>query len=534
MKLLELNLKNFGKFHNKKLAFGDGIQLIYGENESGKSTIHTFIRSMLFGMERGRGRAAGSDEFSKYEPWENGNYYSGEMKIECEEKVFCLQRNFDKYSKSASLICETDGEVLSVHHQMTRGSKGRQDQESDDLGILLDGLTAASYENTLCIGQLLAGTNQELSDELKNYAMNYYVTGDSDIDFTSAKESLLQKKKKLEKESKGLLEEKQKKREEIAHESSYIWRDMMHMDAEIDSLKKEYQRMEEKESDQDHAWQEVRKQRVTDMIRPKKWRIHPIEIIAIILIDILSFYFLPNPWKAYVTVPIVIAGIIYIWNRMKVSKAEAGKSAGKEDGSDEEESSREQIYWEYEKLLKMRMEKQIEYDNLQEKIRELDEMNPDYLETERKVQAVALALNRLEEVSKSMQTQLAAKLNQRVSEIVSVITDGKYDRLTVDETLQMHIYHEGRMISLNQVSRGTLEQIYFALRITAAEILYQEEYPIILDDTFAFYDEDRLRNTLRWLSDSGKQVLLFTCHKREAQIMNEMGIPYDRISLSND
>ena len=90
------------------------------------------------------------------------------------------------------------------------------------------------------------------------------------------------------------------------------------------------------------------------------------------------------------------------------------------------------------------------------------------------------------------------------------------------------------MISLNQVSRGTLEQIYFALRITAAEILYQEEYPIILDDTFAFYDEERLRNTLRWLSDSGKQVLLFTCHKREEEIMNEMGIPYDRISLSND
>lgn len=534
MKLLELNLKNFGKFHNKKLAFGDGIQLIYGENESGKSTIHTFIKSMLFGMERGRGRAAGNDEFSKYEPWENGNYYSGEMKMECDEKVFCLRRNFDKYSKSASLICETDGEILSVHNQMARGSKDKQKRVSDDLEILLDGLTAASYENTLCIGQLRAGTNQDLCDELKNYATNYYVSGDSDIDFTAAKESLLQKKKNLEKESKGLLEEKQKKREEIAHESSYIWRDMMHMDAEIDSLKKEYEQREKKEVRQDASNQEWRRQRLTDELRPKKWRIHPIEIIGIILIDLLSFFFLPNPWKAYVTVPLVIAGILYIWNRMKVSKADAGKNAWEEDGSDEDGTSREQIYWEYEKLLKMRMEKQVEYDNLQEKIRELDEMNPDYLETERKVQAVTLALNRLEEVSKSMQTQLAIKLNQRVSEIVSVITDGKYDRLTVDESLQMHIYHEGKMISLNQVSRGTLEQIYFALRIAAAEILYGEEYPIILDDTFAFYDEDRLRNTLRWLSDSGKQVLLFTCHKREEQIMKEMGIPYDRISLSND
>ena len=48
----------FWKMQNRTLEFSDGIQLISGENESGKSTVHTFIRSMLFGMTRGRGRAA--------------------------------------------------------------------------------------------------------------------------------------------------------------------------------------------------------------------------------------------------------------------------------------------------------------------------------------------------------------------------------------------------------------------------------------------------------------------------------------------
>ena len=56
---------------NRTLEFSDGIQLISGENESGKSTVHTFIRSMLFGMTRGRGRAAKNDVYSRYEPWEN-------------------------------------------------------------------------------------------------------------------------------------------------------------------------------------------------------------------------------------------------------------------------------------------------------------------------------------------------------------------------------------------------------------------------------------------------------------------------------
>ena len=47
MKIEKLEIRNFGKMQNRTLEFSDGIQLISGENESGKSTVHTFIRSML-------------------------------------------------------------------------------------------------------------------------------------------------------------------------------------------------------------------------------------------------------------------------------------------------------------------------------------------------------------------------------------------------------------------------------------------------------------------------------------------------------
>ena len=57
MKIRELYLKNFGKFTGKKIVLKDGINLFYGENESGKTTIHTFIKGMLFGLQRGGGRA---------------------------------------------------------------------------------------------------------------------------------------------------------------------------------------------------------------------------------------------------------------------------------------------------------------------------------------------------------------------------------------------------------------------------------------------------------------------------------------------
>ena len=68
MKILSLHIEGFGKFHDLDISFKDGLNVVYGKNEAGKSTLHTFIRGMLFGIEKQRGRAARNDVYSKYEP----------------------------------------------------------------------------------------------------------------------------------------------------------------------------------------------------------------------------------------------------------------------------------------------------------------------------------------------------------------------------------------------------------------------------------------------------------------------------------
>ena len=46
---------------------------------------------------------------------------------------------------------------------------------------------------------------------------------------------------------------------------------------------------------------------------------------------------------------------------------------------------------------------------------------------------------------------------------------------------------------MERVSRGTIEQVYFALRMAAVDMLYEEPLPVIFDDAFACYDEKKIK-----------------------------------------
>ena len=101
MRFLDLYISGFGKFHNMSVSFEDGINVVYGKNEAGKSTIHTFIRSMLFGLERQRGRAARNDIYSRYEPWDSSGTYEGQLRLEADGMVYRIERSFQKKDRKS-------------------------------------------------------------------------------------------------------------------------------------------------------------------------------------------------------------------------------------------------------------------------------------------------------------------------------------------------------------------------------------------------------------------------------------------------
>ena len=92
MILNRIKINRFGKLHDEKVEFMDGFNIVYGPNESGKSTLYGFIAAMLFGMNRSRGKASKTDDFTRFEPKEAPFEYSGRIEFESGGKEYILSR----------------------------------------------------------------------------------------------------------------------------------------------------------------------------------------------------------------------------------------------------------------------------------------------------------------------------------------------------------------------------------------------------------------------------------------------------------
>ncbi|MBO4734523.1 MAG: AAA family ATPase, partial [Clostridia bacterium] len=136
MKIKSIYISAFGTLKNFELEFCDGFQVIYGENEAGKTTITEFIKSMFYGTGR---RAAGQviSIREKYTPLD-GTPAGGRVYFEHSGKEFCLERQFRK-SDATDKITVTD--VLS----------GKSEPAPSDIGKQLFGITMPAFERSVFI-----------------------------------------------------------------------------------------------------------------------------------------------------------------------------------------------------------------------------------------------------------------------------------------------------------------------------------------------------------------------------------------------
>ena len=195
-------------------------------------------------------------------------------------------------------------------------------------------------------------------------------------------------------------------------------------------------------------------------------------------------------------------------------------------------SRHDELTWNRNSLDSDHEEKHTALSNLQAELQECEENTEVLTPEETEIQALNMAMETIEALSGNITDQVGVRLKQRTSQILSEITGGKYREVLMDEELHMSVNTGERTVSIERLSRGTLEQIYFALRMAAGELFCKEEpFPVILDDVFGMYDEERLAAALRWLHKEERQVIISTCHKREMEILDKEGIPYQKLLM---
>ena len=148
--------------------------------------------------------------------------------------------------------------------------------------------------------------------------------------------------------------------------------------------------------------------------------------------------------------------------------------------------------------------------------------------------AITLACEVLAEANAEMQNDLLPQVAREAADILAYLTDGRYKKLYLDTDFAASLDVDGTRYPLSSFSAGCLDAVGLSLRLALARVLTKEPLPLLLDEVTARLDDGRTKNllaTLSRLAANGTQILLFSCHTREARILQEMDAAFEEINL---
>ncbi len=244
MKIKSLYIASFGGVKNLKLDFCDGFNVIYAENESGKTTVMSFIKMMFYGSERG-GNTISKNIRKKYTPWDNSQM-AGSIDFTHAGKNYRLEKEFrSSNSTDKALLFDLD---LSESQTVT-----------GDIGSKIFGLSLASFERSVFIGQFGFPENDSAAEgEIASKLSNLALSGQENVSFEAvnkklqkAKLSLMSKSGKAGEYDKNLklfeeINDEIRKAENAKSEYNIKKTDAENLQAEIILISKTAQQLKEK------------------------------------------------------------------------------------------------------------------------------------------------------------------------------------------------------------------------------------------------------------------------------------------------
>lgn len=658
MKINNLKINSYGKLQNKEINLDNGINLIYGQNEAGKSTLIKFIVNSFYGISKNKKGKELSD-YDKYKPWQ-GEEFSGKLEYELDNKnKYEIYRDFNK--KNPKIFNENMEDISKEFNiDKNRGNEFFYEQTKIDEDLFL---------STLAINQNEVKLEGQAQNFLIQKIANLAQTGDDNTSFKRVIDRLNRRQLDevgsdrsrekpiniINKNIQSLEEEKQELekyknfRYEFEEEENNLREEILELESEEVFLKDlkflnekekiEKEKIKIKENIKIESLEKINllKNKINEFklnnknilekylnnnseknINKKNNKLNKnklikklnIILVLLIIINIIQFIFIKNNYFKYIfllTVPTFLIFYIFLINKEKKKI----KNKEKIEKNNFEKINLELINLENEKkileknlnnlndeinklknnlILKINLEKEkiknnylnkieknkinnfLETDNLEQINFEIENLQKDINNKKLKLHSLDLDKKniepKLENLSKieeklvdnnekmltlqklnasinvaketlnsayeQMKNSVTPKFTENLSKNISNITNDKYKKVMFNEMEGLIVELEnGDYIPVNRFSVGTIEQLYLSLRLSMIDELSDENVLILLDEAFAFYDDDRLKNILLYLNNQFKdrQIIIFTCTNREKNILESADIRYNYIEM---
>lgn len=651
MKIKEIKINNYGILKNKKINFENKLNIIYGKNESGKSTLLNYIKNIFYGISKNK-NGKNISEYEKYLPWTEEEF-SGKIKYELDNgENFEVFRDFKKKNPK---IFNSNFEDISGQFNIDKkdGNKFFYDQTKVDEGM---------FSSTVLSMQQEVKLSKSDQNVLVQKVANLAASGEDTVSYKRALDRLnrgqleevgterSQEKpinkirKKLEytlidietiKDKKDSLEILQGQIEEIEQEiekkelKNYAILEL-HKIKSVNEIEKE--KIKVKEEINNEKREKInklnlekneldRKKEINDLNNKKNKKIKQknnkkinlifiIFLIIIILFNLINFIFIKNKILNYlllILIPILLI-IFFITKKINNKKynlnnknninnldeeienkiinlntqinilneeiLEQNKIISEENNklnlnynlllenlikkynnneiinliNNLKENSLENINYyihkNQEEINNKKIEKNkidIDIENINNNLENLINLEEEKIKLQKELKQLEnknnsfnIAKEVLQIAYEKMKNNVTPKFTKNLSQTINKISNGKYNKVTInDEEGLMVELENGEYITADRLSIGTIDQLYLSLRLSMAEEISEEKMPVILDEAFAYFDDYRLENALKFLVEEleENQIILFTCTKREEEILNRLNIKYNLIEL---
>ena len=582
MKINKIQVNGFGNIVGKNFDFSDGINLIRGNNENGKSTLVYFIKSMLYGINRNK---AGENfsELERFNPWQSTDF-SGKMEYTIKDKKYSTFRDFNRNN---SKVFDESGNDIT-------GEYNKDKSRGVELGFAHFGIDEETFFNSAFVSQGDVTVDSNEQKDIIQKLTNVIQSGDEAVSYDKAQERLRKilldevgtertRNKPINVVTRGIeayektrdeLIINREKNEDVSERKKIIERKLLEIDKDYEDVsrvfevKDRYERLrQEREKEYEISVKILEKER-DEKVRKRnqmKDNLISISVTSLIVVMVLLICYKLYVWTLIPIILILsfVIGISKSFSKkieiempqdLDVIKANLQRKEDKELEMLVKSGNKANLIKRKLpdiKILLSGMEKNkndlileqhklnIESDSLNEhlaKLSDVEEQLCDLYEKEEEIRkleySITLATDVLEEAYEELKADIVPDIENSIKKNIAITTNGRYiDTIYNDNQGLLVENNVGEIIPIEKLSMGTIEQMYLGFRFAMLEKM--GNIPMFLDEAFVYYDNDRLENILKTIASKSttSQIFIMTCSDREERTLNKLNIAYNKIEL---